>query len=81
MTPECFSLLHILNKITTVQLKIQFRMVNEICAVSNVVLHGNIRTRIMPPGREQTKYTANDEDSTPIIIRDLLNDFQFNDAM
>ena len=51
MTPEGSPYLRGLNKIPTVQLNIQYRMVPPIAAVANVVSRRNVRTRITNRGR------------------------------
>lgn len=54
-------------------------MISEICAVTNVVSHSNIRTSILLPDRAQMARTARGSHAPPIIFNGLLRDVQFED--
>lgn len=58
----------------------QYRMIPEICKVSNIVSHCNMRMRILLPEREQMTYLEHGFGAPPIILDGLLNDFQLNDV-
>lgn len=75
MAPECSPFYHMLNKIPTVQLRTQYCMVADICAVPNVVPHRNIRTRILTHDGAQKTYPACGVDAPPIILTDYSANF------
>lgn len=53
MTPEFSPFLFTLNKIPTIQLKVQYQMVPEISALADIVSRRNVHTRIVPANRVQ----------------------------
>lgn len=72
MKQEFSPLLHLLNKIATVQLNTQYRMKPDISAVENVVSHINICTRIMPHDGEQMMHPERGVGAPTIILDGLL---------
>lgn len=79
MNPECSSYLHGLNKITTVQLNVQYPMVLYIEKFGKVVSYRTVLMRILPLERVQL-YPERVKDASMILYTGTFGDMGFHEV-
>lgn len=74
ISPEYALLLCGLNKITTVQLNTQYRMVPDISTLANAISRRNVQTRIVHGSCVHLTYPSTTGPASPILYTGLITD-------
>ena len=81
MIPECSPYLRGQNKIPAVHLNVQYRMLPAIGELANLITGRLVRTRIMPPNRDQLTRIEDETARPPFIYNGILADITIADLL